>query len=242
MKTLRFIQTILCLCLCLMLLCGCGLATLEPVRTDGENVNTESPETSQTPESPEAPETVPSPEVPEEPSPAPESETPAAEALLPADLPLEFEFSSGAGAWATRLTLDRDGRFTGQYSDADMGDMADEYPNGTLYTCRFNGSFSQIEQVDPNCYVMQLGALSLDGKEGEEEIGEDGVRYVYSTAYGIDPGSSFRLFGPDTKIADLPEDMLSWWPGRYEEVAPETLGCYGLYNEQEGTAFFSFGS
>lgn len=42
-------------------------------------------------------------------------------AALPEDFPIDFVFSSGVGAWATSMTLEQDGAFSGEYYDADMG-------------------------------------------------------------------------------------------------------------------------
>ena len=66
------------------------------------------------------------------------SESNAAEqAAVPAELPdvfpMELIFSSGAGAWRTTLTLNRDGSFSGSFRDSDMGDRTDDYTNGTVY-------------------------------------------------------------------------------------------------------------
>ena len=55
-------------------------------------------------------------------------------------LPIDLEFSSGAGAWGTGLTLAADGSFSGEYHDSDMGDSGDDYPDGTVYLCNFPGS------------------------------------------------------------------------------------------------------
>ena len=44
------------------------------------------------------------------------------EAKLPDVFPLEFVFSSGAGAWRTAIVLNQDGSFNGAYLDSDMGD------------------------------------------------------------------------------------------------------------------------
>ena len=52
-------------------------------------------------------------------------------------LPSEFELSSGAGGWATILKLNKDGTFTGQYYDSDLGDTGEDYPNGTVHFCTF---------------------------------------------------------------------------------------------------------
>ena len=37
-------------------------------------------------------------------------------AVLPEDFPMDFVFSSGAGAWATSMTLEQDGTFWGGVS------------------------------------------------------------------------------------------------------------------------------
>lgn len=62
-------------------------------------------------------------------------------AALPEDFPIDFVFSSGVGAWATSMTLEQDGAFSGEYYDADMGVCDEDYPNGTVYICDFRGGF-----------------------------------------------------------------------------------------------------
>ena len=53
----------------------------------------------------------------------------------------EFFFRSGAGAWRTIITLNRDGTFTGSYLDSEMGESGEGYPHGSAYTCRGNEYF-----------------------------------------------------------------------------------------------------
>lgn len=60
-------------------------------------------------------------------------------AALPEDFSIDFVFSSGAGAWATSMTLEQDGTFSGAYYDADMGVYDEDYPNGTVYIYRGRG-------------------------------------------------------------------------------------------------------
>ena len=57
----------------------------------------------------------------------------------------EFSFLSGAGAWRTVMTLNRDGTFTGWYLDSEMGEIGKGYPHGSAYTCTFSGKFKNIE-------------------------------------------------------------------------------------------------
>ena len=93
-------------------------------------------------------------------SPAPEEspeleEVPAAEEeeiAWPDALPLTFVFSSGAGGWFTELELQPDGSFTGSYHDSEMGEFAEDYPNGTVYVCEFSGRFEALSHPDENTW------------------------------------------------------------------------------------------
>ena len=86
-------------------------------------------------------------------------------AALPEDFPIDFVFSSGVGAWATSMTLEQDGAFSGEYYDADMGVCDEDYPNGTVYICDFSGRFSDIEKVDEYSYSLRLAELDSDYEE-----------------------------------------------------------------------------
>ena len=58
---------------------------------------------------------------------------------------IRWEFCSGAGGWATELEILPDGTFSGDYHDSEMGETADEYPDGSLYLCTFSGKLSLVE-------------------------------------------------------------------------------------------------
>lgn len=157
---------------------------------------------------------------------------------LPEDFPIDFVFSSGVGAWATSMTLEQDGAFSGAYYDADMGVYDEDYPNGTVYICDFSGRFSDIEKVDEYSYSLTLAGLDSDYEAGKEWI-ENGTKNISSEPYGMEDGDKFILYLPDTPIDGLDEGFLSWWPGRYAlEGQPETLEMYGLYNVKMGYGFF----
>ncbi len=177
----------------------------------------------------------------DDPAEAPD-DTPYTQTLLPDDLPLEFGFSSGVGAWGTYLTLYPDGYFEGAYHDSDMGDLGEEYPNGTTYLCPFFGQFENIVQVDAYTYSMDLAELYIeDLGAGAEEWIEDGVRYIASEPYGLEYGERFYLYTPQAPMAELPSEFLDWrgmWMA--EEADWEgALGSYGLYNEEMGYGFFT---
>ena len=105
----------------------------------------------------------------------------AEQAAVPAELPdvfpMELIFSSGAGAWRTTLTLNRDGSFSGSFRDSDMGDRTDDYTNGTVYICDFSGQFGDIKQLDSCTYSMELEELTAQKTKAGEWI-EDGYRYI----------------------------------------------------------------
>lgn len=162
----------------------------------------------------------------------------SAPALPEADYPMEFLFSSGAGAWRTELTLSADGSFYGHFSDSNMGELGKDHPKGTVYVSTFTGRFSAAEKLDIHSYPLTLEELTSARPEGEEWV-EDGVRYVSSTPYGLEGGTEFVLYTPTAPVFGLDEDLLSWWPGRFEDTPPKTLNCYALWNVEAGTAFFA---
>lgn len=150
-----------------------------------------------------------------------------------------FDFSSGAGAWNTELFINSDGTFKGLYHDSDMGDAGADYPNGTRYYCSFTGKFDNLEKVDEFTYKMKLVSLLYKEEPGKEEI-IDGVRYIYSTAYGLTGGTDFYLYLPGAKLENLPEGYRGWVGYYYLENTTDTeLPYYGLYNLKTEDGFSS---
>ena len=212
MKTKKMLQL---LALCLVLLTGCGAKQTVP-QTQAQEPAAEQPE-----------------------APAEEPEVPAQEAdALPDALPLDLTFASGAGAWCTGLTLERDGSFAGAYHDSEMGDQGEGYPNGSCYISTFSGRFGRIRQVDDHTWAMSLEELTVQETPGEEWI-EDGVRYIAAEAYGLEEGTEFLLYSPETPTEGLDEEFLTWWPSWNVEDTG-TLNCWGLLNQAMGYGFFTY--
>ena len=149
------------------------------------------------------------------------------------EVPDEFFFSSGAGAWECDLTLKDDGSFTGQYHDSDAD---------VVYVCSFHGNFGDFRKIDENTYSMRLENLYYDRAAGEEWTDAGGLRYISSDAYGIYGGDLFYLYLPGHPTESLPEGFLSWaamYMSGYSSTGGDTpyvLSIYGLYNSagQEG--------
>ena len=219
MKTKKLIQLLV---LCLVLLTGCGAKQPDAPAPEPE-VPVEEPEVPA--EQPEAP--------------AKEPEVPAQEVeALPDALPLDLTFASGAGAWCTGLTLERDGSFAGAYHDSEMGDQGEGYPNGSCYISTFSGKFGDIRQVGDHAWAMSLEELTVQEAPGEEWI-EDGIRYIASEAYGLEKGTDFLLYSPETPTEGLDEEFLTWWP-RWNVEDTGTLNCWGLWNQEMGYGFFTY--
>lgn len=182
----------------------------------------------------------------QETSPAPEQTTqeevpPPAEPFSFAEVAnLEFNFSSGVGAWHTALYIHADGTFEGSYLDSDMGDLDPEtYPNGTRYYNAFTGRFTEPEQVNDYTWRMQVAELTHVYPFGEELM--DGFRWVYSEAYGIYGAEDVYLYLPGAPLAELPEAYRSW-VGYYDLTQTEEteLPFWGLYNEAQQNGFSSY--
>lgn len=207
-------------------------ASAAPTASAQPSTPTKAPEDTPTPSSKP---TETAPEVTQTPTPTP------ANPGLPITTPLELVFSSGAGGWGTAITLNPDGSFTGSYHDSEMGDLDEtKYPNGTVYVCNFSGRFEDIQQQDAHTYAMTLGQLEMD-KPKEETWIEEGIRYIAADPYGLESGKTFRLYLPETPLAGLSEEFLSWWPGRFTGDADTktTLSCYGLHNVEMEYGFFN---
>ncbi len=161
-----------------------------------------------------------------------------------------FYFMSGAGAWETHLQIENDGSFSGEYYDADMGDTGEGYEDGgTMYDCRFKGRFSEPKKVSDNSYELRIESLDYEQTPGEEEI-KDGIRYVYTGAYGLGKGegSTLTMYLPGYKMKELPEETMSWLSpmhfscylqDEFYQAVPDELPFYVMNEAEEGTAFYA---
>ncbi len=148
-----------------------------------------------------------------------------------------FTLTSGVGNWHTEIVFDEGGLFQGTYYDLDMGDAAEEYPNGTCYISGFNGTMGNVKQIDEYTYSMEIVDLFLDVLVDGEEI-EDGVRYV-EAKYDIEYGDAFELYCPGRRTEDLSDEFLTWlrMPLAWSED-PDDLPVYGLHNLRNHDGFF----
>ena len=161
------------------------------------------------------------------------------------DYPLEMYFSSGVGAWYTKIIIHTNGSFEGEYQDTDMGEIGDEFPNGTVYECKFSGYFSKPEKVNDYTYSLNLETVEIVGEIGETRI-EDGMLYKISFPSGLMNSSNtgnakeFLLYTPNAPIVEMRDEFLSWWPERFGADPDGKLLIYGLQNLETNDGFFTF--
>ncbi len=148
-----------------------------------------------------------------------------------------FEFSSGAGAWATELIMGKDGAFIGSYHDGEMGETGEGYPNGTVYGCAFYGKLTDPVPVDE--YAWTAG-ISVEQDEGQvPEAIEDGIRYVTTAPYGLEKAKTVTVFLPGTPVERLPEGFLDW--SHLQEIDPDAkeIPYYAIWSEADEAGFVS---
>jgi len=163
------------------------------------------------------------------------------EAVFFASLPGDFTFASGAGGWSTGLSIAPDGTFTAFYHDSNMGEVGEDFPNGTVYYCDFSGRFGSVSRLDDFTYSMRLLELT-PALPPEQTYYEDGIRFVSSIPYGLENADEILVYFPGAQVSRLPEDFVTWvgapnvwWPER-----PVLLPFFGLYNVEDAEGFFSY--
>ncbi len=150
----------------------------------------------------------------------------------------EFWLGSGAGAWCTVLRVREDGTFTGNYHDSDMGDSAEEYPNGTCYWCDFSGKFTELKKVNEYTWSTGIDYIEVVYEPKTEEI-VDGIRYIYSEPYGLDNAAEILFYEQGAPLEELPESFLNWVSLSNEEEDALLPFC-GLYNVNAEEGFSSY--
>ncbi len=144
-------------------------------------------------------------------------------------LPSEFVFTSGVGGWGTKITLNGDGTFKGQYHDSDMGDVGSGYSNGTVYICDFSGKFTIPKKINEYIYSMNLESLDVEGISGTVYY-ENDTMYIVSEPYGFENADEFLIYLPGCPLEETSEEFLSWSFINTQIRNTIPAGVYGIYN------------
>lgn len=145
----------------------------------------------------------------------------------------QFYFSSGAGAWGEEFTIEKDGYFMGNFHDSDMGDIGEDYPDGTFYHCMYSGHFTDLTKIGEYSYEMKPEEISYKEEPGTEEI-LDGIKYVATDSYFLGTGDVFRIYLPGMPMDEISEELY-WWIKDYNQSESE-LTMMILVNETEQLA------
>lgn len=157
--------------------------------------------------------------------------------------PLEMYYSSGAGAWYSKITIHADGSFEGEFHDSDMGDIDEGYPNGTVYWCKFSGFFSKPQKVNDYTYSLNLETVTIEDQDKGDYI-DEGMLFKLAFPYGLMSADNksyakeFMLFTPEAPTSEMREEFLFSWPERFEADPNGKLNLYGLLNTETDEGFF----
>ena len=150
---------------------------------------------------------------------------------------MDWSYSSGVGGWSTDMQILPDGSFSGTFHDSEMGDIGENYPDGTMYVASFSGKFSLVGQVNDNARKLRVEELKENDASGVETV-EDGIRYITTSSYGLSEGDEMLLFRPGTPLDSFTDDM-KMWAHVFDagENAPDTLQDWFLYSEKNDSGF-----
>lgn len=150
----------------------------------------------------------------------------------------QFEFSSGAGGWGENFRIERDGYFTGNFHDSDMGDIGEGYDGGTIYVCSYTGHFTDLKKISDYAYEMKLQDITYHDEQGMEKIVDD-TRYIYTTSYCLGDSDTFRVYLPNTPLKEFSEEVLSWLT-MANGGESEVLTMYAIVDEKNGYGIYSY--
>lgn len=153
-------------------------------------------------------------------------------------IPDKYIFTSGTGAWATKITINNDGSFVGKYHDSNIGDTGIDHPNGVQYICEFTGKFSKPQKINEYTYSMELEKLTSKEESGKIYY-ENGVKYICSEPYGFDNAQKFYIYLPNAPISEIEDAFLSWshLDTSNFQILPNDF--YGIYNVNGEQGFIS---
>ena len=147
-------------------------------------------------------------------------------------IPSEFDFSSGAGAWGSTLTINSDGSFAGYYSDTNAGSSDPQAVNGERYECHFNGRFSQPVKINEYAYEMRVARMETAEPEGKEYF-EDGMKIICTGPCGLENAGEVRVYLPGAPVAELPVEVTDWCYPILNGRSTIPQGIYILYSVED---------
>lgn len=150
----------------------------------------------------------------------------------------QFGFSSGAGGWSEEFIIEKDGYFTGNYHDTDMGDTGEGYDDGTMYSSTYSGHFTDLTKINDYTYQMKLADITYKETADTVEI-SDNTRYIYTESYCLGGTDTFTIYLPGTPISELPEGVYIWLSMANQSETELTM--IAIVDETNGYGIYSLG-
>ena len=146
---------------------------------------------------------------------------------MPRSLPMQWIHTSGAGGWATEMTLDANGFFYGYFHDSE----ADR-----VYESSFSGLFTDVRKRDAYSYTMKLSGFHVFGTMGEAQA-RNGALYITQEPAGLEKGAEYVLYLPGTPMNKLSQEERIW----ALDSTGSTLRSYLLCCRKTGRGFIPNG-
>lgn len=127
-----------------------------------------------------------------------------------------FLHYSGVGAWDVTMTVEKNGGFTVDSHDSDMGEVGPGYPDGTVYFGCLSGRIGAVTKAGEFMYRAKI--KNIENETLEAERIEDGIRYVDERLHGPVEGEDCYIYLPGQAMKDIPEDCADWISIRWSNV------------------------
>ncbi len=145
---------------------------------------------------------------------------------IPDEVPVSFILAPTQNtSWSTKLTLNKDGTFSGEYHET-IVDQTEDGEFTLISQSNFEGYFKAIEKIDDYTYLLTLGEYKTELGLGDEWV-ENGIFYQSAEPFGISECEEFRLYLPGKITGALPDNFLMWVN---HKISDGKLDTYALHN------------
>lgn len=151
-----------------------------------------------------------------------------------------FRCSGLNGDYPTWLYVSSDGSFSGGYKELYLENTGEDYPDGTIYLCNFDGKFVEPKKINVYTYSLEVSTMTYEEHIGSH-IKKDDLYYYYVWPAGLYDLEELVLYTPGAPLRELPVAFLE--SVGYQALSLEkdaTLPFYAIYNVKEEKGFCSF--
>lgn len=151
-----------------------------------------------------------------------------------------FQCSGLNGDYPTWFYVSSNGSFSGGYKELYLENTGEDYPDGTIYLCNFDGKFVEPKKINAYTYSLEVSTMTYEEHIGSH-IKKDDLYYYYVWPAGLYDLEELVLYTPGAPLRELPVAFLE--SVGYQALSLEkdaTLPFYAIYNVKEEKGFCSF--